>query len=158
MTKPQKIALVLLRITLGFLFLYAGIAKLIDPAWTSGGYLMGAQTLAGFYQWLASPENIAWVDMVNKWALFLIGATIIVGAFTRCASILASLLMALYYIPTLKFPYAGTHAYIIDEHIIYIAGFLVLIAFNAGIHWGIDGMVHRSRNASARLKKCSWCR
>lgn len=158
MTKSQKIALLLLRMALGFLFLYAGIVKLINPAWTAGGYLMGAQTLTGFYQWLASPENIAWVDMVNKWALFLIGATLVVGFFTRCAASLGALLMALYYIPTLKFPYAGTHAYIIDEHIVYIAGFIVLVAFNAGMHWGIDGMLCRSRSASAWLKKCSWCR
>lgn len=148
----------ILRLALGFLFLYAGIAKLIDPAWTSAGYLMGAKTMAGFYDWLALPQNILWVDMLNKWGLFLMGAALILGFITRTASVLAIVLMTLYYIPTLNFPYAGAHAYIVDEHVIYIAGFIVLIAFNAGVHWGIDGMIEHSKKVPIWMKKCLWCK
>lgn len=148
----------LLRVSLGFLFLYAGIAKLIDPTWTSAGYLMSAQTMAGFYDWLALPQNIVWVDILNKWGLFLIGATLVLGFVTRTAAALGALMMALYYVPTLNFPYAGAHAYIIDEHIIYIAVFIVLIAFNAGVHWGIDGMIQRSRKVPTWMKRCLWCK
>lgn len=119
--------------------MYAGIAKLIDPAWTSAGYLMGAQTMAGFYHWLSSVQVITYVDMLNKWALFLIGLALILGFATRAASLLGIALMVLYYIPTLNFPYAGAHAYIIDEHIVYIAALFTLIVFNAGKYWGIDG-------------------
>lgn len=154
MTKPQKTSLLLLRVSLGFLFFYAGIAKLMDPKWTSAGYLKGAKSLAGFYQWLAAPQNIVWVDFLNEWGLFLIGAALILGFATRIASVFAILLMALYYVPILDFPYAGAHAYIVDEHIVYIAGFIVLIAFHAGRYWGIDSMVERSRKVPAWLKKC----
>ena len=36
-------ALLLLRLGIGWYFLYAGVTKLIDPAWTAGGYIKGAQ-------------------------------------------------------------------------------------------------------------------
>jgi thiosulfate dehydrogenase [quinone] large subunit len=157
MTKPQKTALFLLRIALGFLFLYAGISKIADPAWTSAGYLKGTQLLTGYYQWLGAPQNIVWVDFLNEWGLFLIGAALVFGLATRVASLFAIWMMALYYIPILKFPYAG-HGYIVDEHIIYIAGFIVLIAFNAGAHWGLDGMIERSKKIPASWKKCLLCK
>lgn len=158
MTKSQKVSLFLLRIALGFLFLYAGISKLADSAWTSAGYLKGAQTMAGFYQWLAAPQNIVWIDFINEWGLFLIGAALVFGLVTRTASLFAILLMALYYIPTLNFPYVGTHSYIVDEHIIYIAGLIVVVAFHAGRYWGIDGMIERSKKIPAMWKKCIFCK
>ncbi len=142
-----------MRIALGFLFLYAGIAKLMDPTWTSAGYLKGAKSLTGLYQWLAAPQHIMWVDLLNEWGLFLLGAALVLGFATRIASLLAILLMALYYMPVLNFPYAGLHAYIVDEHIIYITGFLVLIAFHAGRQWSIDSLIERSRKAPIWLKK-----
>ena len=152
MPKSQNIALLFLRLTLGSLFLYAGITKLIDPAWTSAGYLMGAKTMAGFYHWLASSQMIASVDGINKWGLLLIGSALILGLATRVASFLAIVLMALYYIPTFSFPYAGAHAYIVDEHIIYIAALCVLIVFRAGTFWGIDGAFDQLREAPAKIK------
>ena len=153
MTKSQKTSLFLLRIALGFLFLYAGIAKLMDPKWTSAGYLKAAKSLSGFYQWLATPQNIVWVDLLNEWGLFLIGAALVLGIATRIASSFAILLMALYYFPILDFPLVGTHSYIVDEHIVFIVGFMVLIAFHAGRIGGIDGILERSRKAPTWLKK-----
>lgn len=157
MTKPQKIALLLLRIALGSLFLYAGISKIIDPTWTSAGYLKGTQLLTSFYQWLGAPQNIVWVDFLNEWGLLLMGAALMLGFATRIASLGAAIFMALYYIPVLQFPYAG-HGYLVDEHIIYITGFIVLMAFNAGSYWGIDGMIERSKRISAAWKKCLLCK
>jgi thiosulfate dehydrogenase [quinone] large subunit len=158
MTKSQKVSLLLLRVALGFLFLYAGISKIVNPEWTSAGYLGGAQTWASFYDWLAMAQNIVWVDFINKWGLFLMGAALIIGLATRTVAIFAALLMALYYIPTLNFPYAGLHAYIVDEHIIYIIAFITLIAFNAGSYWGIDGMIERSKMIPEKWKKCLFCK
>lgn len=157
MTKPQKIALFLLRITLGFLFLYGGIVKIIDPVWTSAGYLKVARTLPGFYQWLAAPQNIVWVDFLNRWGMFLIGVALILGFVARTASAFAMLLMALYYIPILDFPHVGLHYYIVDEHVIFIVALFVLIVFHSGSYWGIDGMIERSKKVPAAWKKCLLC-
>jgi uncharacterized membrane protein YphA (DoxX/SURF4 family) len=49
-------------------------------------------------------------------------------------------MMILYYFPVLKFPVVG-HGIIVDEHLIYAAGLLVLASFEAGKIWGLENKV-----------------
>lgn len=145
MTIFEKWSLFLLRFGMGWLFLYAGATKIADPAWTSKGYLMGAKTFGGAYQWLAGSSLLPLVDFLNAWGLTLIGAALIFGAFVRLTSLCGALLMALYYLPVLDFPYPNPHSFIVDEHIIYILAFFVLAAFRAGEAFGL------SRHIGARF-------
>ena len=50
--------------------------------------------------------------------------------------------MILYYLPILDFPYPNPHAYLVDEHIIYILVLVVLASVRAGRIWGLDGVLH----------------
>jgi len=138
MTNFQKLSLFLLRITAGWMFFYAGITKVIDPAWSAAGYLQGAKTFVGFYQWLITPGVLPIVNFMNEWGLTLLGISLILGIGVRLSSILGALLMFLYYLPILDFPYPNTHAYIVDEHIIYIAALFILASFSAGRVWGLE--------------------
>lgn len=138
----SKISILALRISLGWLFFYAGITKVMDPEWTAAGYLKGAKTFSGLFQWFASSSNIGWVNFLNEWGLTLIGAALILGIFVRWASFAGIVLMVLYYLPILNFPNVG-HGYIVDEHIIYIFVFLLLIATKAGQYIGIDGFISK---------------
>lgn len=135
----HKISLVAMRITMGWFFFYAGITKVLNPDWTAAGYLAGAKTFAGFYLWLAQPGIMPFIDFTNKWGLTLLGISLILGLGVRLASVLGALLMALYYLPILDFPYPNTHAFIVDEHIIYITALLFMAAAGAGRVWGLDG-------------------
>ena len=100
----QKISLFALRFAMGWLFLYAGLTKVLDPMWTSKGYLLGAKTFSGFYLWLTQPGIMPAVDFVNEWGLTLFGVSLILGVFVRLSSVLGAVLM-LYYLPILDFPY-----------------------------------------------------
>lgn len=122
---------------MGWMFFYAGITKVLDPTWSAEKYLQGAKSFSGFYAWLASAQNIDWVNFLNEWGLTLIGAALLCGAFTKLASYFGMLLMALYYFPGLEFPYIG-HGLLVDEHIIYIFALLLLVELNAGQFWGAD--------------------
>ena len=135
--KFQKITLAALRITMGWFYFYAGITKVLDPKWTSAGYLAGAKTFTGFYTWLAQPGIIPYIDFMNKWGLTLLGISLILGLGVRLASLLGALLMALYYLVILDFPYPNAHAFIVDEHIIYIGVLLFFSAVQAGKVWGL---------------------
>ena len=137
MTNPQKYLLVLLRVTLGWMYLYAGLTKLFDSTWTSEGYITGAKAFTGFYEWLASPSILPVVDFMNEWGLTLLGLSLILGIFVRLTSSLGALLMILYYIPQ-GFPYPNEHAFIVDEHIIYASALLYLGAAHAGRIWGLE--------------------
>ncbi|MEO8637414.1 MAG: DoxX family protein [Candidatus Taylorbacteria bacterium] len=138
MTKSIKIPLFLLRISLGWMFFYAGITKLVDPSCSAGGYLKGAKTFAGFYLWLTSPQILPVINFVNEWGLTLLGVALILGVFVRLSSVCGALLMLLYYLPLLDFPYPNEHAFIVDEHIIYITALLLLASLRAGRFWGLE--------------------
>lgn len=150
MTTKQKLSLVLLRITLGWLMFYAGITKVLDPAWSAAGYIKGAHTFVGFYQWLLTPGILPIVNFLNAWGLTLLGVSLIVGIFVRLSSVLGAILMLLYYLAALKFPYPNEHAYLVDEHIIYILVLCVFFCMRAGRVWGIDSWLS---NRFHRLQK-----
>ena len=95
--KFPKLALFLLRISLGWMMFYAGITKLINPEWTAMGYLNNAKTFADLFQWFALPGNIDWINFVNEWGLVLLGVSLILGVFVRISSFFGALLMLLYY-------------------------------------------------------------
>lgn len=138
MTQFQKISFFLLRIAVGWMMFYAGITKVIDPTWSAAGYLKGAKMFMGFYQWLLTPGILPIINFVNEWGLTLLGLSLIFGVFVRLSSFLGVILMLLYYFPILDFPYPNPHAYIVDEHIIYIAVLLLFASFRAGRTWGLE--------------------
>ncbi|MDP2638479.1 MAG: DoxX family membrane protein [Candidatus Levybacteria bacterium] len=127
-----------LRIALGILFFYAGITKVLNPNWSSAGYLKGAATFPEFYNFLLQPEVLPIINFTNEWGLTLLGASLLLGIGVRLSSKLGALLMLLYYIPILKFPYAGANSFLVDQHIIYIIALLLLGSAKAGRFWGLE--------------------
>ena len=134
----QQVILTLLRLSIGWLFLYAGVTKVIDPSWSAAGYIGNAQTFHTFFAWLAQPNILPFVNFLNEWGLTLLGVALILGVFVRVASLASFVLMVLYYLPILNFPHAGDHSFIVDEHVIYMLVLLLLYYFNAGRYFGLD--------------------
>lgn len=145
MTKLQKLSILILRLSLGFLMFYAGITKIMNSSWSAAGYLKGAKALSPFYSLLLSPSVLPVINFTNEWGLTLLGISLILGIFVRLSSLLGIVLMILYYLPILNFPYVGEHSYLIDEHVIYSVSLLLLMAFNAGRIFGVDGWIFRRR-------------
>lgn len=141
MSRWQNVSLFLLRIAMGWFYFYAGITKVLDPTWTSAGYIKNAHTLHGLYQVMLNPQVLMVVNFMVKWGLVLLGVSLILGLFVRLSGYLGMLLMLLLYLPILNFPKVGMMAYIVDEHIIYILALFVLVQFQAGYVWGLDRWV-----------------
>ncbi|MEK9194406.1 MAG: DoxX family membrane protein [Patescibacteria group bacterium] len=137
MTKAEKITLFLLRIGTGWLMFYAGITKILTPNWSAEGYLKGAKTFAGFYQWLLNPNILPVINFVNEWGLTFLGVSLILGVFVRLSSVLGAMLMLLYYFPVLTFPYVE-HGFLVDDHIIYALVLVFLAAIRAGRYYGLE--------------------
>jgi len=138
----KEIIIFLLRISLGWLFLYAGVEKFMDPAWDASGFLSGAKTFHSLYAWFASAGNIGWVNFVVPLGETAIGLGLIFGTFTRLASYFAILLLVLFYFPGLDFPHVKS-GFLVDEKIIYILVFSGLIYIRAGTIWGLDYFINK---------------
>ena len=121
----KKLTLTIIRVTLGWHFLYEGISKLFIENWSSQSYLANTSGfLSGFYQWLAGAESLVKVvDVINIYGLILIGLALFVGIFIRIASAGGILLLVLYYFAYPPFGsslFGGTegHFYVVDRNFI----------------------------------------
>lgn len=137
MEKFAKVSLFLLRISLGWLFFYAGITKVLDPNWSAGGFLGNAQNLPGFFSWLASPAILPVTNFLNEWGLTLIGASLVLGLFVRISSFSGAILMLLYYLAGSELPFVE-HGFLVDDHVVYIFALLYFAAVHAGRIWGLE--------------------
>ncbi|MDR0430587.1 MAG: hypothetical protein LBH58_08955, partial [Tannerellaceae bacterium] len=61
----------IIRVAIGWHFLYEGCIKFVSGTGTSEGYLNNTRGfLSGFYHWLtASPVRLEIVDLMNIWGL-----------------------------------------------------------------------------------------
>lgn len=155
MPHGEKVTLLLVRLTLGWMFLYAGISHLIDPKFSASGYISGAKTFSALYLWLATPGPLSVIDFVIPWALLLLGLSLIVGLFVRLSSTLGAILMVLFYFPVLAFPFVS-HSFLVDEHIIYAAILLFLAQIRAGQYWGLDAWCRKLPTCSRYPKLMNW--
>ncbi len=155
MSTTSRFFLVVLRVSLGCLFLYAGVTKIIAPAWSAAGYLNGAKNFTGFYQWLAQPAMLPITNALNEWGLTLLGISLILGIAVRLSGVLGAVLMILYYL-ALDFPYPNAHALLVDEHIIYAVALLFLASVRAGRIGGLDHLWGKLPLAARDPRIPSW--
>jgi thiosulfate dehydrogenase [quinone] large subunit len=144
MNKNINTIIIILRIGMGWIFFYAGITKVFNPEWSAAFYLKDAKTFSEFFQFLLQPDILPIVNFLNVWGLTLIGVSLILGIFVRISAPLGALMMILYYLPELHFPYAGEHSMIVDDHIIYAIIFVMLAVSNAGTKFGLDKLFRKS--------------
>lgn len=153
----QLVALVSLRMLVGWHFLYEGVAKLSNPYWTSAGYLQESKGwFAEHFIGLANnPGALALVDNLNQWGLLLIGLALLVGVFSRTAAFVGVIMLALYYMaappfPALQYAMPAEGAYlIVNKILIELAALLVIMAFPTANRIGLDRLLFRKRNTEA---------
>ena len=122
---------------------FAGIEKILDPAWTAAGFLLGAKTFSSFYAWFASPANLWWVDPFNAWGITLVGVALLLGVGIRPAAWAGAALMILYYFPPNAFP-SVPHGFIVEEHVIYAAAFALVALLPAAQAFSLDAFARRT--------------
>lgn len=142
-----KLFISLLRVAIGWHFIYEGLSKILQGNWTASSYLMNTSGfLSGFYHALASsPAILKITDLLNMYGLFLIGLALFIGLFSRLASICGALLLTLYYFayPPFGNPLisaADGHIFIVDKLFIEASALLFLF-FYPEKGFGIDSLI-----------------
>jgi len=119
----KNFGIALLRMLIGWHFLYEGVWKLIQPGgWSSVGYLrMSSWFAAPMFKMIAdTPWLLKTVDLMNMWGLTLIGLALIVGVMVRPAAAAGILLLAFYYVAQPPFLAASSegHFLFIDRNVV----------------------------------------
>lgn len=160
LSRAQMIAIVALRVLIGWHFLYEGLAKLSAPAWSAAGYLQQARgPLAGLFKWMASdPGVLSTVNQLNMWGLTAIGLGLVLGCFTRLASAAGILVILLFYLCNPPFvgyfysvPTEGSYL-IVNKNLVELAALVVVLVTGSGRVAGLDRLIRglvRGRSPSA---------
>lgn len=160
LTKLQQTTLVILRFIIGWHLLYEGIVKLLNPDWSSAGFLAESKwILSGFSNWIISNSGILQiVDFLNTWGLIAIGTGLIVGLFTRIAAISGVLLLLMYYFNNPPFigleysmPSEGNYL-IVSKTLIETVALFVLVVFPTGSIANLDKIVCRFKNRKNKIE------
>jgi len=147
----QLTALSVLRIVIGWHFMYEGVIKLLNPNWSSVGYLMDSKgILSGlFHAMAANPDILRVVDFLNVWGLSLIGLGLILGLFTNLSLIGGMVMLAFYYLshpPLIGVVYAmpseGSYLFV-NKNLIEMVALGVILLFPTGWYIGLDRYIFR---------------
>lgn len=145
--------LVVLRVLIGWHFLYEGLVKLVNANWSSVGYLMDSKGLfAGiFHKMAANPAMLEVVDFMNVWGLIAIGLGLILGLFTRVALYSGIALLGLYYLSHPPFvginyalPMEGSYL-LVNKILIEMVALIVLLYFPTQQYIGMDRLVFKMK-------------
>jgi thiosulfate dehydrogenase [quinone] large subunit len=146
----QMTTIVVLRVMIGWHFLYEGLSKLTTPGWSASGYLLQSRgPFASFFRWMASdPGLLANVNLMNKWGLTAIGLGLILGCFTRLASLSGLVVILLFYLCNPPFvglyysiPTEGSYL-VVNKNLVEAAALAVIFATGSGRAAGLDRIIH----------------
>jgi thiosulfate dehydrogenase [quinone] large subunit len=156
LTRSRAFGLLALRLTIGWVFLYAGIEKIFGAEpFSAVGYLKfgtigttAAQVAEGT---IVNPTHQFWVDMAGNAALmnivnFLvpfgqvaIGLALILGLATRFAAVMGTIMMTAFWISGWDFAFG-----VIEYHSVLAIATAVLGLTAAGEVYGLDALVDDS--------------
>jgi thiosulfate dehydrogenase (quinone) large subunit len=158
---PQMTAIVVLRVLIGWHFLYEGLSKLTTPGWSASGYLSQSRgPFAGLFHWMAADPNVLGnVNLLNRWGLTAIGLGLILGCFTRLASASGLVVILLFYLCNPPFvgyyysvPAEGSYL-VVNKNLVEAAALVVVLVTGSGRAAGLDRIIHGLLRRSARPAK-----
>jgi thiosulfate dehydrogenase [quinone] large subunit len=143
-TSLDKTLIVYFRLAMGWTFLYAGVTQLADPGWSVVGFLGGTKTFHDVLAPFAAPAVATYVTFLVEWGHLLIGLSLISGVLVRLSASFGIMLMLVYYMAHMDFPYVESKLnFLMDYHLVYAGVLIYLIARRAGHVWGLDGWAER---------------
>jgi thiosulfate dehydrogenase (quinone) large subunit len=134
----------LMRLCLGWVFLYAASHQVFVAGWSVSGFLEHTKTFHWLFAPMAGPSTAPILSFFVEYGHLLIGLSLVFGLMVRLSSFFGILLMLLYWMAHMDFPYIGNHLnFIVDEHIVYALVLGLLIVKRAGHVYGLDAWAEK---------------
>lgn len=145
-TSSQKTLLVLLRLSMAWVFLYAASHQVFNPEFSVTGFLSSTKTFHGVFAPFTNPAVAPFITFLVAYGHLLIGLSLLVGLMTRLSSVFGIGLMLVYWMAHMDFPYiSNANNFLLDEHIVYALVLGLVIAAHAGHVWGLDAWAASQR-------------
>lgn len=163
LSRGGLVAITVLRVFVGWHFLYEGLTKLNSPGWSAAGYMKQARgPFAGFFHWIAAnPNMLDQANTVTMWGLTIVGLLLILGLFTRLASLGGIVFILLFYLCNPPFigyfysiPTEGSYL-IINKNLVEVCALAVIFFTGSGRFAGLDRFIHILLGRQNRLAVAS---
>ena len=150
LARGPMVAITLMRVVVGWHFLYEGLAKLTAPSWSASGFLKQARgPFADFFKGLAANQNLlANADLITMWGLTLVGLFLILGLLTRLASLGGIGFILMFYLCNPPFvgyfysiPTEGSYL-IVNKNLVELGALVVILVTGSGRFAGLDRIVN----------------
>lgn len=151
MSATEKGIVFFFRIAMAWTFLYAASHQVFNPQFSVVGFLSHTKTFSGLFSLFTGPGIAPVTTFLVAYGHLLIGLSLLVGLMVRVSAAFGILLMLVYWMAHMDWPYiSDTNNFIVDSHIVYAGVLFFLIVRQAGHVWGLDGWVARSRFVEER--------
>ena len=156
--RRHQLAVAVLRVAVGFIFLFAGLEKIIGGggAWSAAGFLQfGTGGTLGWpwvsevvegtiYNptqpfWLALADNDFAMSIINlmvPWGQLGIGIGLMLGLLTRFSAAMGTLMMLLFFFAAWDIEFG-----VVNQHLTYALVTFVLGYLGTGNFYGLDGVL-----------------
>ncbi len=146
----ERMLILFFRFTMGWTFLYAASHQVFEPNWSVVGFLQHTKTFHELFQIFTTPMMAPTTSFMVKYGHLLIGLSLISGLLVRVSAIFGVLLMLIYWMAHMDWPFIeNKNNLIIDYHIVYAGVLGYLIATRAGTVFGLDGWLQRRAAAGS---------
>ena len=159
LSRGPMIAITALRVVVGWHFLYEGIAKLSSTSWSAVGFMKASRgPFASLFRYLASQPNLLDnANLITMYGLTIVGVLLVLGLFTRLASVAGAGFILLFYLCNPPFvgyfytiPTEGSYL-IVNKNLVELCALLVIFATGSGRFAGLDRIVHGLLGRRPRL-------
>lgn len=145
-SSSERTLIVLLRLSLAWVFLYAASHQVLVKGWSVAGFLDHTKTFHWLYGPMAHSSLTPVITFLVEYGHLLIGLSLVSGLFVRASAPFGILLLILYWTAHMSFPFIGDpNNLLIDFHITYAFALGLCMVRHAGHAYGLDGLVARWR-------------
>jgi len=150
--------LTIIRMAIGWHFLYEGISKIVAGNWSSAAYLAGSKWIfAPVFHWMAGNSGVvAAVDFINIWCMILVGLGLMFGFFSRWASAGGAVMLLFYFfayppIPGFMYGVPAEGSYLwVNRNFIELLVLGAFAFFPPSYLFGLDRLYFRWKEERAR--------
>lgn len=145
------------RMTMAWTFLYAASHQVFDPSFTVVGFLSHTKTFHDLFAIFTTPTMAPITTFLVEYGHLLIGLSLLFGLMVRVSASFGVLLMLIYWMAHMDWPYIEDKTnFIVDYHLVYAGVLVYLIVNQAGHVFGVDTWAEKLSIVTEH-PKLRWC-
>jgi len=150
LSRSAMLAITVLRVVVGWHFLYEGLTKLTSASWSAAGYMKVSRgPFAALFHWIAGqPQLLDKANLITMYGLTIVGVLLMLGLFTRLAALGGMGFVLLFYLCNPPFvgyfysiPSEGSYL-VVNKNLVEVGALAVILLTRSGLFAGLDRIVH----------------